>query len=242
MHHKALAAHFKKAAAHHEKMADHHEKMKDAHQAHADVHNEQNDHDADDVEKGGSKSFHKKSAQFHKSMASHHEKLHKAHSMHAEHLHKMGAACTEDDAKKVAQLLEMDEGELMTKTTEQAPAAGAAPAQPTTPEPEVKKAEEAPSITIPEGFNFNDYFQKALEAKTTEAINGSIERVLSSDDFNKKVDQILAQKMLEQLGQKTVDTTIRTYPVARPGDKVIKTANGGSVGIDPTLAHLVAFE
>jgi len=237
MHPKALAAHFKKAAAHHEKMADHHEKCMKAHEAHADHHEDMQDK-TEDVHKG----HHKASAQFHKSMASHHEKLHKSHAAHAEHLHKVCAACQAgEDTKKVAELLEIEEGELsMEKATEVTTQNQPTPAaQPT--------AAPQPVSTAPgAGIDVNETINKALDNKLTEAVDSAFSRVLNSEDFNRKVDQAIAGKLLEKLGQTTVPGEIKTFAVPRPGEGNLGKVNGqvkpDFTGVDPELAHFAAIE
>jgi hypothetical protein len=90
---------------------------------------------------------------------------------------------------------------------------------------------------------FNESIQKALDSKLTEAVGAAFERVLNSDDFSKKVDQAIATKLLEKLGN-TVPTEIRTFPVARPGTPGAPTepTKASTVidmtGIDPDLQDL----
>lgn len=246
MHPKALAAHFKKAAAHHEKMSDHHEKCMKAHEAHAEHHEAMdNDHDADDANKveKAHKSHHKASAQFHKTMAKHHEHLHKSHSSHAEHLHKMCAACEAGaDTKKIAQLLEIEEGELgmeKTEVTLQTPPAVASTTPTGTP--------AAVQSTVPgAGIDVNETINKALDNKLTEAVDSAFSRVLNSEDFNRKVDQAIAGKLLEKLGQTTVPGEIKTFAVPRPGEggfgKVNTQIKPDFTGVDPELAHFAAID
>ena len=207
----SLAAHFTKAASHHDKMSDHHEKCMKAHAAHAE-HHESMMGKAEDA----GHSHHKASAAFHKSMAGHHEKLHKSHSTHADHMRKMSEACKSEDTKKVIELLELTEipeSELtedpvtkaaeVTPTTQ--PAATPAAATPTT-----------PAVPVVSG-DLNENIKKALENKLTEGVNAALERVLNSEEFNKKLDNEIAGKLLEKLGSSTVPTEVKTFPVPRPG-------------------------
>lgn len=214
---KSLAHHFKKAAAHHEAKAGHHEKAADMHKAHADHHTEM----MGKAEEDHLKAHHKASAAFHKSKAAHHEKMHKLHKAHAAHHEAMATAHEATDAEKVYKALEIEapqEDTLSTtndvaKTTPTAPAASApAPAAPTAP---AAAAAGAPA-SISE--NFGEYIQKALDKKLSESVDGAFERLLSSEDFNKRVDQEVAKKMLEKLGATTIETPIKTYAVPRPGE------------------------
>lgn len=237
---KSLAAHFKKAASHHDAMAGNHEKCMKAHGAHAEAHEgmmgKANDADSDD------KSYHKASAAFHKTMAGHHEKLHKGHSTHAEHLRKMSGACTVEDAKK---MLELAEVEVTAEVTPQ-PVADP-PADPnankaaavvvstiqlnqetkTVENKEVKTDPAAAPLVNADGsavIDLNKTIQSALDVKLNEGVNAGLERVLSSEDFNKKLDNIIAGKLLERLGATTIETEIKTFPVSRPGTSSAATA------------------
>lgn len=63
--------------------------------------------------------------------------------------------------------------------------------------------------------DLNAVIQKALDAKLTEGVAAALERVLASDDFNKKVDNQIAGMLLEKLGTSTVPTEVKTFPVPR---------------------------
>lgn len=243
---KTLAHHFKKAAAHHEAKAAAHLKAHEAHKAHADHHQAMAD-DADGDENKMHKAHHKASASFHKSKAAHHEKLHKAHLSYAEHHKAMAAAHSEaEDHEKVFKLAGMEEEPLSTR-----------PVTPTTPEPVAKATSvtptppvaapptEAPVTATPTPEGINETIQKALDSKLTEAVSAAFERVLSSGEFNQKVDQAIAGKLLEKLGTSTVETGIRTFPVPRAGEQ--NKGNGTQApvdmsALDPELADMCKMD
>lgn len=245
---KTLAHHFKKAAAHHDVKAAAHLKAHEAHKAHADHHQEMMD-DMDGDEGKVHKSHHKASMAFHKSKAAHHEKMHKAHSSHADHYRAMASAHEADEAEKVFKLAGMEEEPLTTRpitaqpaedvSKTQTPAPATTPAAPTTqPAPAAQPAAEG----------INETIQKALDNKLTEAVSAAFERVLSSQEFNQKVDSAIASKLLEKLGSSTVESPIRTFPVPRAGDTpaVPAVASKATVvdiaNLDPELADLCKVE
>lgn len=224
---KSLAHHFKKAAAHHEAMASHHEKAMAAH-------NEAHEHHkamAEAPEHEEHKAHHKAKAAFHKSMAGHHEKMHKAHSAHAEHHKAMAEAHAAGDAKKIMQIAGIEEASLSTQPVTKTATTDPAP-----------KTDPDPKTTPPEPVEFGEQISKALDTKLTEAVNAAFERVLNSEDFGKKVDQAIAGKMLEKLGQSTVNTDIKTFPVPRKQDPTPQTqsVHKAAEGLDPELADLVS--
>ena len=67
--------------------------------------------------------------------------------------------------------------------------------------------------------DLNAVIQQALDAKLTEGVAAALERVLASDDFNKKVDNQIAGMLLEKLGTSTVPTEVKTFPVPRDGGR-----------------------
>jgi hypothetical protein len=239
---KSLASHFKKMAGHHEAMADSHEKCMKAHEAHA-------EHFAKCMGKSEDPMHetHKASHAFHKSMASHHEKMHKRHSASAEHLHSMSAASSSEDAKKVLELSGIPEEEI-TSFMKVEPTATPAPAATPVAAPAV--AAPAPVTTAAQAIgDLNETITKALDAKLTEGVNAALERVLNSEEFNKKMDNTIATKLLEKLGSTaTVPTDVRTMPpVAIPrtegnGNGYGKTSVPDLAGIDAELVDFVKFE
>lgn len=141
----------------------------------------------------------------------------------------------------------------MTKTVDPTPAAPAAPAAavPTPkagdPSPAATPAAPAAAATpSAAALGFNETISKALDNKLTEAVDAAFERVLSSDDFGKKVDQAIAGKLLEKLGSSTVATDIKTFPIPRAGGNGAGTdVTVGKVnldGLDAELADLCKVE
>jgi len=227
---KHFAGHFKKAAHHHEKMAAAHLKMHEAHKAHAEH------HEAMLGKAGGDdpyKEHHKASHHFHKAMAGHHEHLHKHHSAHAEHLHKMAEACASGDHMKVAELfgetIMPEASPAVTTSAAQATTTTAAAAATTATTTDTTKAAVTGSPSTSD-TDFQETVRKALDSKLTEAVNSAFERVLNSGDFSKKVDEAIAGKMLEKLGQSTVPGEIRTFPVPRD-PKLTSTAKEGPIDL-----------
>jgi hypothetical protein len=255
---KSLAAHFKKAAAHHDKMADTHEKCMKAHEGAAAHHEgmmgkememaaKSEDPAVQELQKAADmhKAHHKAKAAFHKTMASHHEKFHKHHSAHADHNRSMAEAHGTDGeaATKALKVLEID-----FDTTEEKPVMSKANdgATPTTPNPNPNPA----PVVSPTGViaDLNEVIQKALDSKLTEGVAAALERVLASDDFNKKVDNQIAGMLLEKLGTSTVPTEVKTFPVPRDGkpNSAAKTSSTPSAinmdGVDLELQDMCKME
>ena len=250
---KTLAHHFKKAAAHHEAKAAAHLKSHEAHKAHAEHHEEMMGK-TDDAD---SKAHRKACMSFHKAQSVHHEKLHKAHTGYADHHKMMAAAHSEmDDHEKVFKLAGMEEEPLTTrpitpevsdpvaKAAADKAAADKAAADKAAADKAAAGGTPTPAAPVVEA-SINDTIQKALDNKLTEAVSAAFERVLSSQEFNQKVDQAIAGKLLEKLGTSTVDSKIQTFPVPRAGDPA--PSNGGPTkaemaGLDPELAELCKVE
>lgn len=239
---KVMVKHFQKAEKHHKGHAEDDEKCEMAHKARAEEHEKKLDKADDDQ-----KDYHKASAAFHKSLAKFAERMGKREKEYADHNKAMSEACAEDDAKKLFKLLDIDESELptgedMTKIVDAVPATPAAPAAAVV----TPKAGEtaAPAAVVPSAaaLGFNETISKALDNKLTEAVDAAFERVLSSDDFGKKVDQAIAGKLLEKLGSSTVATDIKTFPVprpgAKPGDGDVTIGKVNLDGLDAELAEL----
>lgn len=245
-----MTHHFKKGAAHHEHKAAAHLKMHEAHKAYAEHHEKMHG----DHEDGVNKAHHKAAMAFHKAKAVHHEKLHKLHKAHAEHHHAMAAAHEAGDHTKVFKLAEMEEEPLTTRpiTTEDAVAKAAADKAAADKAAADKAALDKAAAggtptSTPAEANINDTIQKALDTKLTEAVSAAFERVLNSGEFNQKVDQAIAGKLLEKLGSSTVDANIKTFPVPRAGSQ--QPTNGNEAvknvdisGLDPELAELCKTE
>lgn len=238
---KALASHFGKAAAHHEQIAATHEKMAEAHKAHAEHHDSMGKSITD-----AHGEHHKASAAFHKTMHGHHSSLHKAHSQHAAHMKAMAEAHSEPDeddtSNKVAKFLALA-GEQMSNTPTNQPAAPAVTTAQTTP-----AAPAAPVAKAEVTGGIESVLEKSLNDKLTEAINTGLDRVLNSPEFSKAIENRLANKMLEKLGNQPNPADIQTFPVARPGEntKTIAmsntnpTVNTGNVPAE--FADMVKFE
>lgn len=251
--HKALAAHFHKAASHHEAMAGHHEAMAEAHKAHGEMHEKM--HQAAYAKAAGGaedelQKVHKAHAAFHKTMHGYHSALHKSHTAHAAHLKKMAEAHGEpdaDDQQKIAKYLIAAGVEMTNDPTPTTPAAvaaptttpaatPAAPADPT-PTPAAKAAGSG------EGSDIQSVLNKTLDDKLTKAIDDAVTRVLNSAEFSKTMDERLAGKLLEKLGNAPNPTEVKTFAVPRtpaPGD-VAKTATVDTSRVPAEFADMLSF-
>lgn len=230
---KSLAHHFKKAAAFHEAKATHHLKKVDAHMGMHEHHKAMMEDPAHEAHK----EHHKAKAAYHKTLHGLHDKMHKAHTAHADHLKAMADAHAAGDPKKMLEICGLTEEALMkteTSTPAVTPAATATAAVPTTP--------PAAAATTPAATpdNLDESIKKAFDSKLQEAVNAALERLMASDDLNKKMDQIIGSKLLEKLGSAPLSTEIKTFPVPRktdtPAPEVSKTVDLS--GIEPDLAEL----
>lgn len=234
---KSLAHHFKKAAAYHEAMASHHEKAAAAHQGANEHHTAMQEDQAHEAHKA----HHKAKASFHKTMAGHHEKMHKAHSAQADHHKAMAEAHAAGDTKKLLEISGLKEEDLIKTDVTPAPAVTGTDPKPAV-DPKPADTPSAPSIS---SEDVNEKIAKAFNSKLEEAVNATLERLMTSDDMNKKMDQIIATKLLEKLGAAPLDTQIKTFPVPRAGSEKPNSSGGVAPAakvdtstLDPELAEL----
>lgn len=243
---KGIAHHFRKGAAHHDAKAGHHEKAAAAHHSMAEHH--QSMHESAE---GDMKAHHKAKAAFHKTKAAHHEKVHKLHKAYADHHRQMADAHEANDASKVYKILGIEEEPLTTRpTTEDVSKTSSTTTVPpatTTSAPAAAAAQ--PNTSTETSGGFEDNIRKALDTKLTEGVGAALERLLSSDDFNKRLDNEIAKKLLEKLGSTTIPTEVKTVAVPRGGNDPRSQGNGnGAVKtvdtskLDPELADLVKCE
>lgn len=230
---KPLTDHYTKSAAFEKSMADDDDKCMMAHKAHAEHYDGLGK--ADDAQK----EHYKANAAYHKTMAGIHEGVSKRRKERSEDYAKLAKAYSEDDAEKVFKSLGIiTEGELAKMSTT------ATPTTTVTPTPVVATpATPVTPVTPTPSADFNDTITKALESKLNTAIESAFERVLNSDDFNKKVDQAISGKMLEKLGTAASPGEIRTTSVARPGGTTVAPVTKvDTTGIDPELLDLCKME
>lgn len=245
---KSMEKHFKKAASHHAGNAEDDEKCEAAHKAHAEVH-EKKMGKAEDPDH----EVHKASAAFHKSLAKFAATMGKREKEYGEHCMKMANACADTDAKKILKAAEFTDDEITTLLKDEAVVETR---EETTMEkkeaaaPAVSEVKDPPTVDPAApvvAATANESLDKAVGDQLNKAMELSFKRILESAEFGKKMDEMIAQKMIEKLGGTTQPTTVKTFNVERTNGSGVITSPSSvlkvdNTGVAPEFAHLLVTE